>query len=279
MSSSAYCLYARTVQACVLKVLMDAIKDLLVDATLQFCEDGVKLVALDNTHVVMIHLRLDAHRFEEYHCEAPVSIGINLANFQKLLKTVNTTDTLTMFLETSDRNRLGIRVENEDKHTRTEFKLNLLDLDGANFEIPPITFSSVVQLPSTFFQKTVRDMSGLSDKVEMKNVGKQLILTCTGDFCAQETVLQDTDCVDMDVADGADGPDGPEGPDGPDVPDVPDGAITQGIFSLKYLVLFTKCSALCQTVELYLKNNYPLVVRYVLPLGELRLALSPQLDE
>ena len=32
-----------------------------------------------------------------------------------LLKTVNTTDTLTLFLEKSDRNRLGIRVENDDK--------------------------------------------------------------------------------------------------------------------------------------------------------------------
>ena len=38
-----------------------------------------------------------------------------------LLKTVNTTDTLTLFLEKSDRNRLGIRVENDEKRTRTEF--------------------------------------------------------------------------------------------------------------------------------------------------------------
>lgn len=258
----AYCMYARTVQACVLKVLMDAVKDLLVDTTLQFSEEGVKLIALDNTHVVMIHLRLEAKRFEEYYCEAPVSIGVNLANFQKLLKTVNTTDTLTMFLESNDRNRLGIRVENEDKRTKTEFKLNLLDLDGTNFEIPPISFNSCIMLPSAYFQKIVRDMAGISDRVEMKNVGKQLILTCKGDFCAQETVLQDDNKMDDDDEDTSEL-----------------NTIVQGNFSLKYLVLFTKCAALSQTVSLFLKNNYPLVVEYNLALGSLRLCLSPQVDE
>ena len=261
-----YAMYARTVQACVIKVLFDSLKDLLVDATLTFSPEGIRLIALDNTHVVMIHLKLEAKRFEEFQCETPVSIGINLANFQKLLKTVNTSDTLSMFLEDSDRNRLGIRIENEEKHTRTDFKINLLDLDSNNFEIPPISFNSCIMLPSAYFQKIIRDMAGISDRVEMKNVGKQFTLSCVGDFCQQETVLYDTDRGKK-----------PEDEEDTEEQEAPE--IIQGVYSLKYLALFTKCSALCQIVEIYIKMNYPLIVNYSLALGHLKLCLSPLCDD
>ena len=55
--------------------------------------------------------------------------------------------------------------------------------------------------------------------------------------------------------------------------------IIQGNFSLKYLVLFTKCTNLSNTVELYLKNDYPLIIKYtVASLGNIKLCLSPQVE-
>jgi hypothetical protein len=51
--------------------------------------------------------------------------------------------------------------------------------------------------------------------------------------------------------------------------------IVQGIFSLKYLVLFTKCTNLSSIVELFLKNDYPLITKFsVASLGHVTLALS-----
>lgn len=257
-------MYARTVQASVIKVLMEALKDLLIDTTIKFDADGVRIVDLDNTHVVMIHLKLFASRFEEYVCTRPVDIGVNLANFHKLLKTVNGSDTLTLFLDETDSNRLGVRVENEEKRSRTEYKLNLLDLDQERINIPAVEVQTCVVRPSMDFQKIVRDMAGISERVEIKNVDDQLILTCKGDFCMQETVLHDGSGGTPALGEG-------QGPTG---------AIVQGIFSLKYLVLFCKCSSLCSTTELYLRNNYPLIVRYsVASLGELKLCLSPIMEE
>jgi hypothetical protein len=53
--------------------------------------------------------------------------------------------------------------------------------------------------------------------------------------------------------------------------------IVQGMFELKYLVLFTKCTNLCSSTEIYLKNDYPLILRYMVAnLGEVRLVLAPQ---
>jgi proliferating cell nuclear antigen len=51
--------------------------------------------------------------------------------------------------------------------------------------------------------------------------------------------------------------------------------VVGGEFNLKYLVMFTKCTNLCNTVELYLKNNYPLIIRYqVASLGEIKLCVA-----
>ena len=53
--------------------------------------------------------------------------------------------------------------------------------------------------------------------------------------------------------------------------------IVQGVFSLKYLTLFTKCTNLCQTIQVYLKNDYPLIVCYsVGSLGEIKMCLAPK---
>ena len=53
--------------------------------------------------------------------------------------------------------------------------------------------------------------------------------------------------------------------------------IVQGVFALKHLCLFTKCTNLCNTIEMYLKNDYPLIICYsVANLGQIKLCLAPQ---
>jgi len=55
--------------------------------------------------------------------------------------------------------------------------------------------------------------------------------------------------------------------------------IVQGVFALKHLVLFSKCTNLCASIELYLKNDYPLIIEYmVASLGEIKLCLAPKVD-
>jgi proliferating cell nuclear antigen len=55
-----------------------------------------------------------------------------------------------------------------------------------------------------------------------------------------------------------------------------DDEIIQGEFSLKNLSYFIKCTNLCNSIEMYLENNIPLIVRYsVASLGEIKLCLAP----
>ncbi|NDB86628.1 MAG: hypothetical protein EB127_28635, partial [Alphaproteobacteria bacterium] len=65
----------KTVQASTFKQVIDALKEILMDVNLEFDETGMKIVALDNTHVVLVHLKLDADKFETFFCEKKVYVG------------------------------------------------------------------------------------------------------------------------------------------------------------------------------------------------------------
>lgn len=252
-----YALEVRTVQSSAFKTLIEAIKELLTDTCIEFDETGMKIVAMDTSHIVLVHLKLAAEKFEFYHCPNKLVIGVNMLNFHKLIKTVNSNDTLTFFVDSNDYNHLGIKIESNLKNSKTTYKLNLLDLDNPKISVDPAEFNSVITLPSTDFQKICRDMNNIADQVEIKNIDKQLIFSCKGDFCAQSTVLTNHDGVST-------------------ISNRKEGDIVQGVFNLKYLVLFTKCTNLCNTVELYLKNDYPLISKWTCAsLGELKLCLSP----
>ncbi len=250
------CLEIKTVQATSFKILLEALKELLTDTCIEFDDTGIKIIAMDFSHIVLVHLRLDAAKFEYYYCKNKISIGVNMLNFHKLIKTTNNNDSLTMFIDEDDINHLGIKIENTEKNTKTVYKLNLLEPDNQRISIEPTQFNSVITLPSIDFQKICRDMSNVSDFVEIKNIYNQLVFSCKGDFCTQETVFTDNETCREEEKDKNE--------------------IVQGIFKLKYLVLFTKCTNLCNTIELYLKNDYPLIIKYsVASLGDIKLAIAP----
>ena len=56
--------------------------------------------------------------------------------------------------------------------------------------------------------------------------------------------------------------------------------VIQGVFSLKYLSIFTKCTNLSSSVEIYLKNAYPIILQYsIASMGTVRLCLAQKNED
>ena len=248
----------KTVQSVAIKILIEALKEILTDANLIIDETGIKLVAMDSTKSVLIYMKLNSEKFESFYCKEKISVGINMFNLYKLIKTINTSDTLSFFINKNDTNKLGIKLNNNEKNTETIYKLNLLDISQEEINIPPAEFDSELTMPSHDFQKLIRDMVNISDETEIKTSGNNLTLNCQGDFASQTTILGETQNGLQFIH------------------NVADEYLVQGVFSLKYLLLFTKCTNLCNQIHFYIKNDYPLVIRYsVASLGDIKLCLAP----
>ena len=89
-------------------------------------------------------------------------------------------------------------------------------------------------------------------------------LACKGDFAQQETIIGESSSNGMSFLKKSDSSE----------------EIVQGVFALKHLVLFTKCTNLCNSIEMYMKNNFPIVIKFTVgSLGCLKLALAPKIEQ
>ena len=228
-------------------------------------EGGMGIIAMNSSNSVLIHLKLDAFNFDEYLCSKDkLTIGVNMTFFFKLIKTMNNTDTLTLYMDDDDTNRLGIRIENSDKNLVSTWKLNLMDLEDYDIRIPPTEFTSVINMPAQEFHKICRDLNPIADNIEIKSMGKKLIFTTwEGEIAHNEIIIGESGSglnVTLDEEESD--------------------TIIQGIYDLKNLTLFTKCTNLCSNIDIYMKNDYPLVIRYaVASLGQIHLCLSSNSDD
>jgi proliferating cell nuclear antigen len=245
-----YLFLMRTANTAPFRTLIDAIKDILTEANIEVDSEGMKIMATDGTQAVLVHMRLYAERFNEFMCVRKCILGVNMMNFNKMVKQIKNDESLVLFMERNNTSRLGIRIMNGKKQMVTTKYLNLMELDIKPIEIPPVHFPSVITMPSLDFQNIIKDLYQLGDKVEIKSAENEFIFRLEGgEFGSQETI-----CVmPMNQTD-----------------------IVQGYFLLKPLSLFIKCTGMTPDIMIYLKNNYPIVIEYsVAGLGEVKLALAP----
>jgi len=260
MSDSEYILNVKTVQTSAIKTLFETLKEVLVDVCIEFRSDSIKILSIDSSETAIVHMKLLSKEFEYYEINSPsVSIGINSAMFFKLIKSVNNSETISFYVKKSDDTKLGICIENSDKNSVTHFSLMLLDYKQRIFPFQDLEFNSVINMPSADFQKILRDMNNLStDFIEIKSVQEQLILSCKGRLVDRKTTLGNNRRGFNFVKSGD------------------EDEIIQGFFNIKFLLLFTKATNLCQTVSIYLKNDFPIILEYsVGSLGVIKFLLSP----
>lgn len=241
-----------TIQAAAFKSTFEVLKDILNDVNIYFRPDGMYIVTLDTARTSLVDIYLAADNFEEYHCEHDeVIAGINISNTFKLLKTITNNDVLR--IEINSKEYMEIEILSEVKKTNTKFQLKLLDINESRIEVPDVEMTTITTLPSSDFQRLCRDMSNIGTDIEIRRIGKEIRLRCEGDFANQETSIETPE----------------ESPE-----------IT-GLYSLKYLNIFTKATSMCSSVQIIQESgNRFLILKYnVANLGELKFYLATKVSE
>ncbi len=228
-------------------------------------KNGLRIRAVDTTKTVLINLKLDASNFSTFVCrKKALNIGVNLCYLHKLIKAMDKEDNLELYIDHDDKNTLKINIDSEDKNKKTEFELKLLDINSKNMSIPNIDFDAAITMNSVEFHKLCREMGQIADYIEIQCSKNKIEFKCKGEFAQRRSEFKPGDSVHISHAD-----DGERSVQ-----------IIQGIYELKNLTLFAKCAQLCDDIQIFMKNEYPLVIRYtVATLGKLYLCLSPINDE
>ena len=227
---------------------------------------GVVLKEVNKTGKILVYMRLDANKFDVYkynYHKKKLTLGIDIGNLLKCLKCMSHFDTMSWLVDDDDINKLIVILESVEKREKKTFKLNLMDIEEETYDITPIQFPYSITLPSQDFHKYCKDMAASTDKIEIKATSKKLFFSGKGEIGNLEFEVGETNGGLSIISTTSN-----------------INEIVQGLFELKFLLIFTKCTNLCNQVTLFLKNDYPIIVTYqIAALGEIKLVLSPSKSE
>jgi proliferating cell nuclear antigen len=222
---------------------------------------GIKIVAMDKTLTLLVNVKLNAKKFDVFKVKKKVfDIGISLTQLYKSLKSLQKDDSLTISVNEDDKDWLMLKIKNEKKRYETSDKIKLMDINKSKYDIPSTAFDVVVTIDTEEFHTICKEMSHIQQVIEIKCTRKSLTFTSTGDSSERsKSYYPDENGIKINFSKDT------------------KTDVVQGIFELKFLVMFTnKSQNLCPRIQLFMKNNYPLCVKFtVATLGKLLFCVSP----
>lgn len=184
-------LEARLKSASVLKRLLDAIKELVTDANFECNEDGIGLQAMDNSHVALVTVLLDASEFDFYRCDRNMPLGVNLTSLTKILKCAKDQDIVTL-KASDDADSLGLIFESPNSDRVGEYEMKLMDIDQEHLGIPETAYDATIKMSSAEFQRICRDLSALGESVRIEATKEGVKFSAEGEVGSGSVLLKQT---------------------------------------------------------------------------------------
>jgi len=254
---------ARLVQGSLLKKVLEALKDLVTEATWDCAAGGISLQAMDNSHVSLVALHMKSDGFDKYRCDRNISLGMNLTSMAKILKCAANDDIITVKAQ-DDADVVTFVFESPNQEKESDYEMKLMNLDTEHLGIPDTDYNCVVKMPAGEFQRICRDLSQISDSVTICCTKEGIKFSAAGDLGSGNIKLAQTANVDKEEE--------------AVVIEMQEPVVLT--FACRYLNSFTKASPLSGQVQLSMSSDVPLVVEYKIgDFGYIRYYLAPKIED
>merc|ERR1711904_124522 len=251
-------------QSSILKRAVDAMKDLCKDVNFDCSERGIQVQSMDNSHVALVALVLRETAFQDFKCDRPVSLGMNVDALAKVLKMCGDKDSLKVRSDNGS-DHVSFQTESNSEDKIAEFDLKLMEIESEHMEIPEQTYKCLVKLPSAEFLKIVKDLKEFGETMQIQCGKDGIKFSVQGDLGNGNVMLKprDSDKIEDRVSVTVHEP-------------------VTASFALRYLNNFAKAAPLCGGMEIGLGPDMPLSVKYDLENaenGHIQFHLAPKVDE
>merc|ERR1711862_422320 len=215
-----------------------------MDVNFDCSEKGVQVQSMDSSHVALVSLLLRESAFQDFKCDRPTSLGMNVDSLGKILKMCGPNDSLKGRWQ-NDADTVSFQCESGDDDRISDFDLKLMQIESEHMEIPEQHYKVVARLPSAEFQKVCRDLKEFGETMQMKASKEGIKFSVQGDVGSGNVMLKPREAEKAE-----------------DKVTLTVHEPVVATFALRYLVTFAKAAPLCGTVELGLAPDAPLLVKY-----------------
>ncbi|MFH0848319.1 MAG: proliferating cell nuclear antigen (pcna) [archaeon] len=237
------------------KNLLSAIAALVEDADFEVSPQGVKLRAMDPSHVAMVDFEWPASAFEEYTCQAQAKIRLNVNSMLKLLRRVTSDERLDILYDESTK-KIDLTLKGQ---LPRKFTMPTLEPSEEEVPTPKIEFKTKAKMVSGDLTDIVEDCQQISDNVRLESTQDKLIVSSSGDLSSYTAELtKNTEkLLEFEVQEPS-----------------------KATFSLNYLAEIVKAaSSTSEIVSLEFASNMPVRLLFDIPQqGHLQYYLAPRIE-
>lgn len=241
------------------KIIIEVLKELLSEANIDFIKnDCMKITCVDVTRSILIDLKMNKNNFSTFRCKNKLSIGVSFTNFYKFINSVKTNDKLHLYIDNNNINNLAINIKQENRVWTKKSKMALLEISSQDIKIPKDGIQCIITMNSSEFHDICKELQSIGDYIEIR-CNKDKILFKTKGIIGEQV----WDSTNMKIKLSNNSP-----------------LEIYGIYELKKIASFSKLTKLSVRVRLFMKNNFPLILKYDINdpsenNGEITIALAP----
>lgn len=249
-----------TDQSYAIKTLFSVLKNIIPTANIEFVSDGaiyLKINEINSDKTLLVNVKLDGGNFSKFVCnQSNVTCGVDLNMFYNQLKDIQKNSTLKLSMDQSNKHLLNLKANNSSGGICESSITNLDYLPKNNINIPKTTYDVLIKMDSKSFHKQFSEMYTFAEYVEIEYDDGIITFTCNREGSTKKiTFSENTSQFSYSN---------------------PHSKHVYGIFELKPLVLLSKLGPLCNTVDIYMKNDFPITIKYTVgTLGRAYFLLTP----
>ncbi|WJI09598.1 proliferating cell nuclear antigen (pcna) [Methanobacterium sp. CWC-01] len=231
----------------ILKTSFDAISSIVDEVQMQADEEGLRLDALDRSHITFVHLELKKNVFDEYQCKEPLKINVDTEELMKVLKRAKAEDMVEL---TTDEGNFIITFEGEARRT---FKIRLIDIEYEAPSPPQLDYPTELEVPFSLLKDSIQDIGIVSDKIALQVDEDKFKASAEGDFGDAQIEYLHGEKIQENA---------------------------KSVFSLEKVKEMMKADKFSETAQIKLGNDMPLnlYLKMASDEGELSFLLAPRIE-
>lgn len=199
-----------------------------------------------------------------YRCDRPLSLGINLTSFARILRCAGANDSVKIAAADDGADVADFQFESDQSEQTARFQLKLMDIDSEHMGVPDDTeYAAVINMPSSEYKRVFTDLALIGDTITINAQKQSVSFGVEGDIGTGEVTMHHT-----------------EGADGKDAVSLQVNNPIKVTVSGKYLVQFTKACPLAESVTICMEEDNPIALEFAIPeqQGFVRYFLAPKID-